>query len=188
MSSKPLPPDVPPSTQPHPTHQRAGRRRRTSDDPYVPPLLRILYQAFIQQLHDDLAAAGYPDIRPTHGIVFQHLREGGSRVTELAERSQVSKQWMGSLVDDLEQRGYLMRVPDPGDGRAKLVCVTDKGRELLRVAQEASRRVEAQWSARLGARRLRELRRRLLDAIDTLELNDPTPRPAVIEQRPHRSI
>ena len=104
-----------------------SRRQRLAQE-YLPPLLRIPYQAFIAQLHDELSAAGYPDIRPTHGIVFQHLHAEGSRVTELAERSQVSKQWMGTLVDDLAARGYLVRVPDPSDGRARSSALRSRGR------------------------------------------------------------
>ena len=148
-------------------------RRQTLRREYLPPLLRIPYQAFIARLHVELAAAGYPDIRPTHGIVFQHLQEEGSRVTELAERSQVSKQWLGALVDDLEARGYLIRLPDPTDGRAKVVRPTDKGTELLRVAEEISRRIEAEWVGRVGEQRMKELRRRLEDVILTLGLDSP---------------
>jgi len=140
---------------------------------YFPPLLRILYQAFIAQLHVELAAAGYPDVRPAHGLVFQHLRAEGCRVTELAERSQVSKQWMGSLVDDLEARGYLLRLPDPADGRAKVVRVTDDGRELLRAAQGISRRIEVEWAERVGSGRLEALRRQLEDVIIGLGLEPP---------------
>jgi len=147
-----------------------GRRRRLFAEEYLPPLLRIPYQAFIARLHVELAEAGYPEIRPTHGVVFQHLGADGSRVTDLAERSQVSKQWLGSLVDDLEARGYLERVPDPTDARAKSVRLTDKGRELMQVSQRISRRIEAEWAARVGEHHLQQLRRRLADVIVDLDL------------------
>jgi len=140
---------------------------------FLPPLLRIPYQAFIARLHAELATAGYPEIRPTHGLVFQHLRAEGSRVTELAERSQVSKQWMGSLIADLEARGYLERLPDPTDGRAKVVRLTDEGRVLLRTAEAISRRIEAEWAERVGERRVLQLRRRLEDVIGGLGLESP---------------
>ena len=148
-------------------------RRRPLGDEFFPPLLRVLYQAFIARLHDELAAAGYPDIRPTHGLVFQHLRDDGSRVTELAERSQISKQWMGALVDDLVARGYVSRRPDPTDGRAKIIQLTDDGRELLHAAEDISRRIEAAWAAQVGERRWHQLRRGLEDTILTLRLHPP---------------
>ena len=154
------------------THATSRRRRRLAQE-YLPPLLRIPYQAFIAQLHEELTAAGYPEVRPAHGMVFQHLSAEGSRVTELAERSQVSKQWMGTLVDDLEARGYLVRVPDPTDGRAKVVRLTEQGQELLGVAQGISRRVEAAWAARVGERRLQQLRRLLVEVILSLGVDQP---------------
>lgn len=148
-------------------------RRLPLGDEFFPPLVRILYQAFIGRLHDELANAGYPDVRPAHGLVFQHLRDAGSRVTELAERSQISKQWMGALVDDLVARGYVSRRPDPTDGRAKVIQLTNDGRELLRVAEGISRRIEGAWAAQVGERRWHQLRRRLEDAILTLGLQAP---------------
>ena len=156
-----------------------SRQRRQLADQYLPPLLRIPYQAFIERLHDELAAAGYPEIRPAHGMVFQHLHPEGSRVTDLAARSQVTKQWIGTLVDDLEARGYLERLPDPADGRAKIVRLTDRGRELMRVAQAISRRIEGEWADRVGERRLQQLRRCLEDVILALDLEPGTAAAAV---------
>jgi len=127
------------------------------------------YQVFIAELHGRLAAAGYPDIRPAHGTIFQHLRAEGSRVTDLAERAQLTKQYVGTLVDHLLARGYLERVPDPTDGRAKLVRMTARGRELTRVAEGAITEIEAAWAARLGEQSLRQLRRRLQDLILALD-------------------
>jgi DNA-binding MarR family transcriptional regulator len=128
-------------------------------------LLRMPYQAFIAELNSRLAAAGYPDIRPAHGIVFQHLRAEGMRVTELAERAQLTKQYLGALVEDLLERGYLERVPDPADGRAKLVRMTDRGWELTGVAEAIIADLESAWAERVGAQRLKQLRRRLEDLI-----------------------
>ena len=149
-------------------------RRRPLGEEYFPPLLRVLYQAFIDRVHVELAAAGYPEFRPTHGLVFQHLRDEGSRVTDLAERSHISKQWMGALVDDLVARGYVSRLPDPTDGRARIVRLTDEGRALLRVAQDISRRIEAEWAAQVGERHWHQLRRGLEDAILRLGLSAPS--------------
>ena len=154
-------------------HRPDTQLRRRLAQAYLPPLLRIPYQAFIGQLHEELAAAGYPEIRPAHGVVFQYLSAEGSRVTELAERSQLSKQWMGSLVDDLEARGYVERTPDPTDARAKVVRLTDRGRALLGAAEHISRRIEAEWAERVGERCLQQLRRQLTNIILGLGLQPP---------------
>ena len=71
--------------------------------------------------------SGFTDIRPAHHSVFGLLNPDGDRVVGLAERAQTTKQAMGYLVAYLEERGYLERVPDPDDGRAKIVRRTEKG-------------------------------------------------------------
>jgi DNA-binding MarR family transcriptional regulator len=132
---------------------------------YFPPLLRLPYQAFIGRLHEELAARGYPEIRPAHGIVFQYLPATGARVTELATRSQVTKQQLSLLVQDLVERGYLEHRPDPTDGRARVVLPTAAGEALLRVAEEVSTSIERDWAARFGEPRWQQLRSELEELI-----------------------
>jgi len=64
---------------------------------------------------------------PAHTAVFQHIEADGSRLTDLAERAQITKQSMGYLVDYLEERDYLERHADPSDRRATIICLTDRG-------------------------------------------------------------
>ena len=93
--------------------------------------------------------------------VFQRIAAGGSRLTELADATQLSKQTVGSVVDQLERAGYVERVPDPTDARARLVRVTTRGEELVALSLPVVRRVEAEWQEHLGAERMGELRRAL---------------------------
>src|ERR687889_158573 len=83
-----------------------------------------------------LAATGHDAVRPAHGVVFQHLDDTGTTVSALAERAQMTKQAMAELVVHLELHGYVVRVPDPGDRRAKLVRPTERGREVVAIAQQ----------------------------------------------------
>lgn len=75
----------------------------------------------------------------------------------------LTKQTMGYLVNYLEGRGYVERVPDPEDGRAKIVRLTGRGREVVRAAQEIIARIEAEWAGHLGKARMAQLRRLLED-------------------------
>jgi DNA-binding MarR family transcriptional regulator len=86
------------------------------------------------ELHERLAEAGFPDIRPGHGCVFSNIDERGSRLTEIAERANHTKQAVGEVASDLEQLGYVERIPDPDDGRAKIIRLTPKGASCLREA------------------------------------------------------
>jgi len=113
-------------------------------------LLRIPREATIQQVVAGLVAAGFGDVRPAHFTVFQHMPPEGIRLTALAEAALLTKQSMGYLVDDLEARGYVERVPDPGDRRAKVVRLTARGREVEETVRTVILQIEAQWETRLG--------------------------------------
>ena len=104
-----------------------------SDPPHAsrPPLLRLLDTAlddFADELARRAGAAGYPDIRVSHSCVFGNIDVEGSRLTDLAERANMAKQSVGEVASDLEQRGYVERVADPTDGRAKIIRLTERGR------------------------------------------------------------
>jgi len=135
-----------------------------SDRPNIGILLRRLSQDVVQRVSDGLVEAGFDDVRPAHTAVFQHIEGDGSRLTDLAERAQITKQSMGYLVDYLEERGYLERRPDPADRRVALICLTERGWEEVEAALAIIARVEEDWSRRLGQPRL-ELLRELLDEL-----------------------
>ena len=132
-------------------------------------LLRIPFQATVAAVEEEVRAAGFDDVRPAHFAVFQHMRPGGVRATELAQRAQITKQSMGYLVDYLAARGYVERVPDPQDGRAQLVRLTPRGQELARTARAAVQRVETEWAARLGQERVCQLRDTLRALVAAIE-------------------
>ena len=65
----------------------------------------------------------------------------------------MSRQAVAQVVTRLEQDGYLPRITDPGDARAKLICLTPRGRAALRTMRASARAVEDDWRERLGAER-----------------------------------
>lgn len=121
-------------------------------------LLREAFIALNDRMIDRLSELGHGVIRPAHGAVFQYIDDAGTRVARLAERAQMTKQAMAELVAHLEQHGYVIRVPDPGDGRAKLVLPTPKGREVFGIAQELVPGIEGELDELLGLRRAAALR------------------------------
>ncbi|MGZ4618392.1 MAG: MarR family winged helix-turn-helix transcriptional regulator, partial [Frankiaceae bacterium] len=88
----------------------------------------------------------------------------------LAEQAGITKQSAGFLVDQLERAGYVERVPDPADGRARLVRVAERGARSVEASRGTVAQVEAEWTAYLGARRMAQLRRILTDL---REITDP---------------
>lgn len=118
-------------------------------------LFRRTAQLMVAELVERLEAAGYPDLPAAYHPVFENLDAAGTRLTELAARTDMTHQSMGELVDTLEQRGYVERVPDPSDRRARLVRLTPKGRRMVRVALREIADIEAHWSGAWKAAGLR---------------------------------
>ena len=121
-------------------------------------LLREPFRAGTELLHRRFAERGHPEIRPPHGNVMQFLDDAGTRVSVLAERAQITKQSMAELVAHLERLGYVERVPDPSDRRAKLVRATTRGKQLYAIARDVVAEIEADWTKRLGKTKMRQLR------------------------------
>jgi DNA-binding MarR family transcriptional regulator len=93
--------------------------------------------------------------------VFVNIDRAGTRLTHLAERAVMTPQAMGELVDDLVARGYVERAPDPTDGRAKLIMLTELGYEALQAAFDTITDIEAELARVLGPNELRRVQRSL---------------------------
>lgn len=129
--------------------------------PHIGNIVGATWRSLQRQLERDLHAAGFEDVRSAHGAVFQNIRAQGSRITEMAEQAQITRQAMGQLVDDLERLGYVTRIPDPLDGRAKLVTLTDRGWLAIDAARRALADIEKAWAELLGAERVEAMRETL---------------------------
>ena len=110
------------------------------------------------------------DIRPAHTAVFPHIDLQGTRLTVIAERMGMSKQAVGQLVGELEAMGAVERVPDPSDGRAKLVRFCQRsGRSVIFDGLAVLIEFEAELATELGRERLDTLHEHLQALLDVLE-------------------
>lgn len=128
--------------------------------PSLGVLLFIPYRHMEQRILDTLVAAGYP-ITLAQARLFQRVDHAGSRLTRLAASAQLTKQAAGFLVDQLEAGGYIHRVLDPADGRARLIRITPRGYDVIAVAAAEQGRIEAEWTRHLGTQATAELRQTL---------------------------
>ncbi len=124
----------------------------------LPALLDDWADMGFADFHRRLNEAGHPSIRQGHGCVFRFIDEGGSRLTDLAESSGLSKQSVGEVVDDLEELGYVERAQDPQDGRAKVIKLTERGADAQRTALGIFADIEQTWTERYGAERVATMR------------------------------
>jgi DNA-binding MarR family transcriptional regulator len=121
-------------------------------------LLREPLRAMNEELIGRLAERGHGEVRLPHGNVLQYLDDDGTRVSVLAERAGLTKQAIAQLVEHLEAHGYVRRVRDPRDRRAKLVRATARGREVYAVVRDFLADLDARLDRELGAAKVRRLR------------------------------
>lgn len=123
----------------------------------LPLLLAATFRTLIDELHDELANRGHAGVRPVHGFALQALGRDGLSVSELGRRLGISKQAAAKTVAGLEALGYVAREPDPDDGRAQLLRVTEHGEDCLRASADIFERLRARWVAELGKERVATL-------------------------------
>ncbi|MFJ8026361.1 MarR family winged helix-turn-helix transcriptional regulator [Streptomyces sp. NPDC096311] len=88
----------------------------------------------------EMARAVHPDLESSaYGLLFRLDECGRQRATELAAYIGVGKATMSRQLHALEELGLVAREPDPVDGRAWLVRLTDEGRHRFRTVREARR-------------------------------------------------
>lgn len=121
-------------------------------------LLDVALESMLDEFREELEGSPYTDLRPTHGCVFRFVREHGMRLTKLAELASITKQSAGEIVDDLVELGYVKRIPDPEDRRAKLICLTTRGEEAQTHGFGLFATVEKRWMERYGREKIETLR------------------------------
>lgn len=134
-------------------------------------LMFIGYRATEDRVVAAIEAAGFDDLTRAQGRLLAGMDENGTRVVVLAERARISKQTAVSLLDRLEEAGYVERTVDPSDRRARLVRFTNKGLSVLPVARAEEERVAKEWREVLGAERENDVREALQHLVEFI---DPT--------------
>lgn len=124
-------------------------------------LMFIAARAAADRIFRAVQDAGFDDVTIAQSRLLMGIDTEGTRLSVLAERAQIAKQTATALVDKLERAGYVERVPDPSDGRARLVRMTPRAEAALPTARAEEDRIEAEWRAHLGAERMDQLRQAL---------------------------
>ena len=142
--------------------------------PTVPALVNLVAASGAPHLRAAFAAAGLDGIRPAQAVALVPLAAGGLHASDLADQLSVSRQAVAQGVAALERHGYVTRVPDPADARARIIELTPRGRQALRVMRSNALDLEKRWEQVLGERRLGELREtlRMLLSPDSTESAD----------------
>lgn len=131
-------------------------------------LLAKATQRWNELLQERFRAAGWDGVRPSYGSILVPLfEEDGLRMGELARRSRLSKQTMTTMVRLLERDGLVRREPDPNDGRAFRIVLTDRARRFEPVAERTLEELATLAQQRFGDRRLASVKHALKEWIET---------------------
>ena len=116
-----------------------------------------------------MRGAGHPWFTEARATLLGNLARNGTRQSALIDRMAISKQAVQQLLDGLEAEGVVERLPDPQDGRGRLVCYTQKGLAALRDGDRIKSAIERCYISRLGAARFEAL----MDALRALDERQP---------------
>lgn len=139
-------------------------------------LLQFLSRDFERRARATLQARGHTELLPSHQVVFGSLGRSGTRLTALAQHAAMTKQAMGQIVDDLEQLGYVERIPDPADGRAKIVRFTAAGLDFVCDAAEVLDEIWHEYAELLGASELEQVQDALHELLRGTRRDPPAER------------
>ena len=111
---------------------------------------------------------------PQFGLLMQMHHKGDCGMSEVSERFDITPAAASQLVDKLVQGGLVQRVEDPHDRRAKLLNLTEKGRELIQQGIQERYR----WVDELGSKLSAEERTQISAALNIMtrvaqELEEP---------------
>jgi DNA-binding MarR family transcriptional regulator len=134
-------------------------------EPTVPALVSLVARSGAPGLRAAFAAAGLDGIRPAQAVALVPLAAGGLHASDLADQLRVSRQAVAQAVAALERHDYVVRGPHPSDARARVIELTPRGRQALRVMRSNALNVEKRWRDALGEKRFSELRDTLVELL-----------------------
>ena len=133
---------------------------------------RVMGSAFRVFSNDAMQAVrsgGFPAVAEVHMTLLRNLDLNGTRPTEIAARARMTKQAMADLVAKTELLGWVARVPDPEDGRARTVVFTGTGLRLFEQTRIGVERAERRLAMVIGDPFLAEMKRRLARYVASAE-------------------
>jgi DNA-binding MarR family transcriptional regulator len=108
-------------------------------------------------MYAGVVAAGYDDLNAAHVGLWRYPGLDGLRPSQLADHAGITKQSVNDLLGHLERHGYLERVPDSADGRARVIRLTSKGQQLQRTIYAEAGAAQRRIAEILGPRRFAQM-------------------------------
>lgn len=123
-------------------------------------------EEFHRRLRDKLLAGGYVGLKLSFHTVMSNIVFSGTRLVDIAEINGMSKQAIGQIANEVEELGYIRRIPDPHDGRAKNLVFTELGERLIQDSIAMVEEVEAEFAQMIGEEKIQQLESLLAELSD----------------------
>ena len=128
-------------------------------------LFAVAYRSLVTDLHLELRARGWTDVRPAYGFVLLALQSAPMTSAALGERLGMTKQAASKLVEGMSDAGYLTRTTDAEDGRQRPLVLTDRGRVRLATVETISVDLAARGAVVVGPEEVERMRQGLTAAL-----------------------
>lgn len=130
-----------------------GVKRLPAARPHLPMLMGMVFGRLRERLAEDA-----PALRPSQLRVLEWLPPEGLTISELAECAEMTTQGCGQFVRQLEALGMVDVTVADHDARARVVRVTEVGRDALARASAVLAACDEAWAAQVGPERWRVFR------------------------------
>ena len=117
------------------------------------PLVRLLSMALrtsLETLHSDLAKAGFPELKPTHGYAINAIDRGVTTASALAVSLGMTKQGAAKVLQLLVDEGYVRQGVDPRDSRNRPFSLTRRGRAAVKASVRIQDEIQRRWETHLS--------------------------------------
>lgn len=122
-------------------------------------------------MYERVSQCGFEDITASDSDVLIYVGEAGASASTIARKRRVTKQSVHEQVRSLSARGYIIQTPDPNDGRAVIIKLSSKGRDLVFALSAIKRELQEELVTELGAIETGRLRKLLSIVRQTLSEN-----------------
>jgi DNA-binding MarR family transcriptional regulator len=143
---------------------KSNRSASPGRPPFVGALLRLAYQVARKRQLEKLKAHGFGDLNQALLNVMVYPHPDGVRPTDLAERTNMTRQATNYLLGQLEALGYIERRARKG-GNRRLIFLTPRGWESIDVHRTAVLELEAQWAKAVGQKRFDAFKETLAELV-----------------------
>lgn len=133
-------------------------------------LVDEIYQRIMDKLHQN----AYQGLKLSHALILLQLSQQGARISDLAKSQAVSKQAIGQIANELEALGFIEKIADSEDKRAKRLQMSAKGIELVRKAAGFLQQIEQQIADEIGSQQLQIIELHSKTLFKTLHLSYPS--------------